>query len=147
MTLKTYDLTLDGERVISLRLTSAKLAEFCEKHGVEGAAPSVSVLNAVNSQSAKLALLTAALNYPGAPVGQTKNGAELLDTLIDAGYDASDIDGLIAELAIRSGIIPQANAEDLRAAMEVAGSIQVNRLLTLLNGKHLEDAEPEENPQ
>lgn len=149
--MKTYDIMLKSGEQISLRLSARALSNFVREHGIEGAPPVLSVLNAVDSLDATIALLTAAMKYPGAVVNMAvPDGASLLDALADEGRGDLYVRGLIVQLAQDAGLLTDADAAELADAMVdnvSALTRQMVRALKLAGSEvQTEAAGAEENP-
>lgn len=151
MSLKTYELRLECGKTVHLRLTSRALSNFIEKHGIEGAAPVVSVINAVNSLEATIALLSAAMRYPGAVVDKDiSTGAELIDLLADEDKGDIFLKGLVVQLARDAGLLDDAGASELANAMGANSALVVTKIAQLLRldggGEESQTPEDGENP-
>lgn len=150
--MKTYDLHLECGKTVSLRLTSRAISAFIKEHGINGAAPLVSVINAANSMEATIALLTAAMRYPGAVQDMSvPTGAELIDLLADEGRGDVYLKRLVVQLALDAGLLDGDAAAELAQAMADNSGIVVSQMAKLLRqagdgGETSDGEEPEENP-
>lgn len=131
--MKTFDLNLEGDKIVSLRLTSQALSKYIKEHGIPGAAPVVSVLNAVNDLDALMALLTAAMRYKGAVADKDiPTGGELLDLLADEDRGDLYVRGLVVRLALDAGLLDEAGAHELEEAMAANSALVVSKVAQLL---------------
>ena len=146
--MKTYEIQLNSGKTVTLRLTSRALSSYIKEHGLPGAAPLVSVMNAVNDMDALIALLSAAMRYPGAVVDkEVATGAELLDALADEDKGDVYIKGLVVQLARDAGLVDDKGAKDLADAAGANSAQLVSKIAALLRLDGVEEeAQEEENP-
>lgn len=146
--MKTYEIQLNSGKTVTLRLTSRALSSYIKEHGLPGAAPLVSVMNAVNDMDALIALLSAAMRYPGAVVDkELATGAELLDALADEDKGDVYIKGLVVQLARDAGLVDDQGAKDLADAAGANSAQLVSKIAALLRLDGVdEEAQEEENP-
>lgn len=145
--MKTYEIQLNSGKTVTLRLTSRALSAYIKEHGLPGAAPLVSVMNAVNDMDALIALLTAAMRYPGAVVDkELATGAELLDALADEDKGDVYIKGLVVQLARDAGLVDDQGAKELADAAGANSTQLVSKIAALLRLDGVEEEAQEENP-
>lgn len=146
--MKTYEIQLNSGKTVTLRLTSRALSNYIKEHGLPGAAPLVSVMNAVNDMDALIALLTAAMRYPGSVVDkELATGAELLDALADEDKGDVYIKGLVVQLARDAGLVDDQGAKELADAAGANSAQLVSKIAALLRLDGVdEEAQEEENP-
>lgn len=146
--MKTYEIQLNSGKAVTLRLTSRALSNYIKEHGLPGAAPLVSVMNAVNDMDALIALLTAAMRYPGSVVDkELATGAELLDALADEDKGDVYIKGLVVQLARDAGLVNDQGAKELADAAGANSAQLVSKIAALLRLDGVEEeAQEEENP-
>lgn len=145
--LKTYDITLEDNTVLRLRLTSRALSNYIKAHGIDGAAPVVSVLNAVNSIDAQIALFTAALKCDSKNAIQ--DGAVLIDRLNDEDRGDAYRRGLITYLAAGAGLITLDKLSEVLEATVQDGEELLSKVLSFLRHEPFQSeasASAEENP-
>ena len=146
--MKTYEIQLNSGKTVTLRLTSRALSNYIKEHGLPGAAPLVSVMNAVNDMDALIALLSAAMRYPGSVVDkEISTGAELLDALADEDKGDVYIKGLVVQLARDAGLVDDQGAKELADAAGANSAQLVSKIAALLRLDGVEEeAQEEENP-
>ena len=146
--MKTYEIQLNSGKTVTLRLTSRALSNYIKEHGLPGAAPLVSVMNAVNDMDALIALLTAAMRYPSSVVDkELATGAELLDALADEDKGDVYIKGLVVQLARDAGLVDDQGAKELADAAGANSAQLVSKIAALLRLDGVEEeAQEEENP-
>ena len=98
--MRCYEITLNDDTHIQLRLTSAKLEWYLKETQSDQQNPLLGVLDAVAILGNRIKLLTAALQWPK-NTNTVKDGAELLDLLLDDGMAPSEISNMILKLALR----------------------------------------------
>ena len=142
MSLNVHNIDVGGQQY-TLRLTSKALLNFNLKHGVEGNTPTIAVLGAVSDVSARIDLLSAALQHPENRNG-IKDGAALLDLMADdAEWGREKINDLILQLAVECGLLDATEAGELLDAVVENNRKTIYTLQRLLVGKQPEDAAPE----
>lgn len=137
MSLNVHELNLGGETV-TLRLTTKAIGSYVLKHGVEGAPPIVSVLNAIDDLGARCSLLTGALTHPDNR-NKVKSGEDLLDRLADAGWNGTEVTDLILTLAHEAGLLSEENATRLSQAAEDNAASTMDKLVALLQGQEVKN--------
>ena len=142
--MKTFDITLASGKQVSLRLTSRAISNYVKEHGIEGAAPVVSIMSAVDNMESTIALLSAAMRYPGATVDMAlSDGAALIDALADEGHGNTYVRGLIVQLAQDAGLLTADEAAEVAKAMADNSATVAHQLVQLLRG----EAEPGEQQE
>lgn len=145
--MRCYDIIL-GEEQVQLRLTTAKLEEFLKKTDGDKNNPILAVLDALTLLSNRVALLTAALQWPGNK-NTIKNGAELLDRLLDNGVKPREISNMILELAAMAGLLDEEELEGMMEANRLGSEKFQQAILDMMAGKTTdaqEEAQDTESP-
>lgn len=145
--MRTYDVTLNDGKVYHLRLTALATSTFLKKHGMEGSAPWVGVISAVDSMEKQIDLFNAALHYPKATC--QPSGADFVDLLTDMDYDEAFRRDLVVEIAHASGLVNDELKAELLEALNQNADMVRKSMIAMLTGKEAEvDSEPEaaENP-
>ena len=142
MSLKVVEISV-GEKMLTLRLTSRAIMNYCKKHGSEGGSPVIAVLEAVNNIEARADLLTAALGHPDNH-NEIKDGYKLLDMMADSGsWDRHIINDTILELARQSGLLTDEDYLSLIEPVRENGEKLISTMARLLSGKPVEDTAPD----
>lgn len=151
MSLKVVEISV-GEKMLTLRLTSRAIMNYCKKYGSDGGSPVIAVLEAVNNIEARADLLTAALGHPDNH-NEIKDGYKLLDMMADSGsWDRHIINDTILELARQSGLLTDEDYLSLIDPVRENGEKLISTMARLLSGKPVVDTSPdaqgeqEENP-
>lgn len=113
--MRCYEITLNDDTHIQLRLTSAKLEWYLKETQSDQQNPLLGVLDAVAILGKRIKLLTAALQWPK-NTNTVKDGAELLDLLLDDGMAPSEISDMILKLACQAGLMEENELESMMAA-------------------------------
>lgn len=113
--MRCYEITLNDDTHIQLRLTSAKLEWYLKETQSDQQNPLLGVLDAVAILGKRIKLLTAALQWPK-NTNTVKDGAELLDLLLDDGMNPSEISNMILKLACQAGLMEEDELENMMAA-------------------------------
>lgn len=137
--------------ILQFRLTSRALSAYCKAHGIEGANPTVSVLSAVDDLDKQAALFRAALNWPDNQ-NSIRDGYELIDALVDAGWSDIDRQVLVANIALSAGLW-NGEADDLLKSVKTGAQSKAKTIAALISGKssdeddaETDNTEDEENP-
>lgn len=140
--MRTYDITLNDGKTYKFRLTALATSTFLKKHSMEGSAPWVGVISAVDSMEKQIDLINAALHYPKAPC--QPSGADFVDMLTDMDYDESFRRDLVVEIAHASGLVDDDLKAELLDALNQNAAIVRKSMIAMLTGKEAEvDSEPE----
>lgn len=132
--MRCYEITLNDDTHIQLRLTSAKLEWYLKETQSDQQNPLLGVLDAVAILGKRIKLLTAALQWPK-NTNTVKDGAELLDLLLDDGMAPSEISDMILKLACQAGLMEENELESMMAA-NAEGAVKFrNALRDFLAGK------------
>ena len=134
--LNVKTIKLDEGKDVTLRLTSKALCAFIKSHGVQDAPVMVSILSAIDNLESRIGLFTKALNHTDNK-NTVKDGETLLDYLADLGYNRSDVNRLIMELAQEAGLVTREEMDSLLEAAEENGSNTLNSMVRLLKGEKL----------
>lgn len=113
--MRCYEITLNDDIHVQLRLTAAKLEWYLKETTGDQQNPLLGVLDAVAILGKRIKLLTAALQWPGNE-NTVKDGAALLDKLLDDGVRPKEISNMILELACQAGLMEEEELEDMMAA-------------------------------
>lgn len=120
--MRCYEITLNDGTSVQLRLTAAKLEWYLKETQSDQQNPLLGVLDAVAILGKRIKLLTAALQWPKNP-NTVKDGAELLDLLLDDGMKPSEISDMILKLACQAGLMEDDELENMMAA-NAAGTVK-----------------------
>lgn len=120
--MRCYEITLNDDTHVQLRLTAAKLEWYLKETKGDQQNPLLGVLDAVAILGKRIKLLTAALQWPGNE-NTVKDGAALLDKLLDDGVRPREISNMILELACQAGLMEEEELEDMMAA-NAEGSVK-----------------------
>lgn len=132
---------------VTMRLSAQALAQHCKDYGKPGENPVVCVMEAVDDMSAKISLMTKALNHKGND-NLIRNGADLLDLMADNGMGQDAANHMILTMARTCG---QLTDEEL-AKLEGAINGRITKIVNLFAGEVADDSKPapqdaeEENP-
>lgn len=132
--MRCYEITLNDDTHIQLRLTSAKLEWYLKETQSDQQNPLLGVLDAVAILGKRIKLLTAALQWPK-NTNTVKDGAELLDLLLDDGMAPSEISDMILKLACQAGLMEENELESMMAANAVGTVKFRDALRDFLAGK------------
>lgn len=113
--MRCCEITLNDGTPIQLRLTSAKLEWYLKETQSDQQNPLLGVLDAVAILGKRIKLLTAALQWPK-NTNTVKDGAELLDLLLDDGVKPSEISDMILKLACQAGLMEEDELDNMMAA-------------------------------
>lgn len=113
--MRCYEITLNDDTHIQLRLTAARLEWYLKETQSDQQNPLLGVLDAVAILGKRIKLLTAALQWPK-NANPVKDGAELLDLLLDDGVKPSEISDMILKLACQAGLMEEDELENMMAA-------------------------------
>lgn len=138
-------ISLSGEDV-TLRLSAGKLQEFIKSGKNTEQTPLLAVLDALDTLERKAALLTAALQHKG-NANAIKNGYDLLDELVDNGWNDNKIRHLIVDLAAASGLTDAEDTAAVHDAVDKGLRKFVDTVATVLAGENPEKPETPETPQ
>lgn len=141
--MRCYEITLKDDTHVQLRLTAAKLEWYLKETKSDQQNPLLGVLDAVAILGKRIKLLTAALQWPKNS-NTVKDGAELLDLLLDDGVTPREISNMILELACQAGLMEEAELEDMMEANAEGASKFRDAIRDFLAGK--EPAGAAENP-
>ena len=150
--MRLYEIAL-GDDVIQLRLTTAKLEAYLKNTDSDQNNPLIGVLDAMTLLPKRVKLLTAALQWPGNQ-NTIKDGADLLDKLLDDGKKPSQISDMILELAAMAGLMEDADLASMIEANRQGNDKFRKALLDMMAGKEpadaadpaVPDSQAEENP-
>lgn len=150
--MRLYEIAL-GEDVIQLRLTTAKLEAYLKNTDSDQNNPLIGVLDAMTLLPKRVKLLTAALQWPGNQ-NKIKDGADLLDKLLDDGKKPSQISDMILELAAMAGLMEEDDLASMIEANRQGNNKFRQALLGMMAGKEpagtadpaAPDPQAEENP-
>ena len=132
--MRCYEIKRNDDTHIQLRLTSAKLEWYLKETQSDQQNPLLGVLDAVAILGKRIKLLTAALQWPK-NTNTVKDGAELLDLLLDDGMAPSEISDMILKLACQAGLMEENELESMMAA-NAEGAVKFrNALRDFLAGK------------
>lgn len=115
--MRCYEITIGDGVQVQLRLTAAKLEWYLKETGGDQQNPLLGVLDAVAILGKRIKLLTAALQWQGNK-NTVKDGASLLDGLLDDGVTPHEISSMILQLACQAGLMEEDELEDMLAANE-----------------------------
>lgn len=150
--MRLYEIAL-GEDIIQLRLTTAKLEAYLKNTDSDQNNPLIGVLDAMTLLPKRVKLLTAALQWPGNQ-NKIKDGADLLDKLLDDGKKPSQISDMILELAAMAGLMEDDDLASMIEANRQGNGKFRKALLDMMAGKEpagaadpaAPDPQAEENP-
>lgn len=140
--MRCIELTVDN-RVVQLRLTTAKLQQYLKNNDGDKQNPLICVVDALSNLDKRISLFTQALQWPG-NTNEIKNGADLLDLLHDDGMKPTEINRLIFQLASQAGLIDEEDLEDMIAAADL-GDVRFTRVMCSLLAA--EEPEQQKEPQ
>lgn len=129
---------------VTLRLSAGKLQEFIKSSKNTEQTPLLAVLDALDTLERKAALLTAALQHKG-NANTIKNGYDLLDELVDNGWNDNKIRHLIVDLTSASGLIDTEDTQAIHDAVDKGIRKFVDTVATVLAGEKPD--EPETPPE
>ena len=132
--MRCYEITLKDDTHVQLRLTAAKLEWYLKETKSDQQNPLLGVLDAVAILGKRIKLLTAALQWPK-NANTVKDGAELLDLLLDDGVTPREISNMILELACQAGLIEEEELEDMMEANAEGSSKFRDAIRDFLAGK------------
>lgn len=101
----------DGTQV-QLRLTTGKLEQYLSQVNGSNENPLLAVLDAMTILPKRIKLFSAALQWPDNK-NTIKNGAELLDRLLDEGMTAREIRNMVLQMAAQAGLADEDQLEDM----------------------------------
>lgn len=140
--MRCIELTV-GNRVVQLRLTTAKLQQYLKNNDGDKQNPLICVVDALSNLDKRISLFTQALQWPG-NTNEIKNGADLLDLLHDDGMKPTEVNRLIFQLACQAGLIDEEDLEDMIAAADL-GDVRFTRVMCSLLAA--EEPEQKKEPQ
>lgn len=127
------------EEEFQLRLTTAKLEEYLKNTDGDQNNPLIGVLDAMSLLPKRIRLFTAALQWPGNQ-NTVKNGAELLDRLLDDGVKPREISNIILELAAMAGLMDEDELEDMMKANQLGTEKFTKAIMDMMAGREPEQA-------
>ena len=101
----------DGSQV-QLRLTTGKLEQYLSQVNGSNENPLLAVLDAMTILPKRIKLFTAALQWPDNK-NTIKNGAELLDRLLDEGVTAREIRNMVLQMAAQAGLADEDQLDEM----------------------------------
>lgn len=140
--MRCIELTV-GNRMVQLRLTTAKLQQYLKNNDGDKQNPLICVVDALSNLDKRISLFTQALQFPGNN-NEIKNGADLLDLLHDDGMKPTEVNRLIFQLACQAGLIDEEDLEDMIAAADL-GDVRFTRVMCSLLAA--EEPEQQKSPQ
>ena len=140
--MRCIELTV-GNRMVQLRLTTAKLQQYLKNNDGDKQNPLICVVDALSNLDKRISLFTQALQWPG-NTNEIKNGADLLDILHDDGMQPQEVNRLIFQLACQAGLIDAEDLEDMIAAADL-GDVRFTRVMCSLLAA--EEPEQQKAPQ
>lgn len=136
---------------ITLRLTASGLATYAEAIGAGGNS-FFAIMDALDDLQKQGRLFTAALTYKGHNNTVT-DGMDLVDMMADAEWEPIKKKELIIQLAQKSGVVGNADAARLQAAVKSGSEKLYDTAVAVLSGdmskleNNTQNAEnPDENP-
>lgn len=147
MARKMYEIELKDGTALRLRLTARALNAWLENHNLQGMAPVVGVLSAVDNFGAMSALFNAALKCDERNAIQS--GDELIDTLIDDGKGMDYCRRLVVLLAAGCGLLAPSAVEQVLTDLDTSQAVKLQAIHSVLTGEPLPETaggEEEENP-
>ena len=142
--MRCIELTVEN-RVVQLRLTTAKLQQYLKNNDGDKQNPLICVVDALSNLDKRISLFTQALQWPG-NTNEIKNGADLLDLLHDDGMKPTEVNRLIFQLACQAGLIDEENLENMISAAHL-GDVRFTRVMCSLLAAEApeQQKEPQEN--
>ena len=140
--MRCIELTVEN-RMVQLRLTTAKLQQYLKNNDGDKQNPLICVVDALSNLDKRISLFTQALQWPG-NTNEIKNGADLLDMLHDDGMQPQEINRLIFQLACQAGLIDEEDLEYMIAAADL-GDVRFTRVMCSLLAA--EEPEQQKEPQ
>lgn len=131
------------EEEFQLRLTTAKLEEYLKNTDGDQNNPLIGVLDAMTLLPKRIKLFTAALQWPENK-NRVKNGAELLDKLLDDGVKPREISNIILELAAMAGLMDEDELEGMMQANQLGTEKFTKAIMDMMAGREPEKAAPAE---
>lgn len=143
------EILLEDGTQVQLRLTTGKLEEYLNKVGAGDQNALLGVLDAMTLLPKRIKLFSAALQWPGNK-NTIKDGATLLDRLLDEGLTARDISNMVLQLAAQAGLIEEEQLDELIQSAQKGDKRFFEIISSSMAGKEPEaaneNAEGTENP-
>lgn len=138
--MRYYTVKIQDEE-FQLRLTTAKLEEYLKNTEGDQNNPLIGVLDAMTLLPKRIKLFTAALQWPENR-NKVKNGAELLDKLLDDGVKPREISNIILELAAMAGLLEEEELEGMMEANRQGTEKFTQAIMDMMAGREPEQAAP-----
>lgn len=106
------EILLEDGTQVQLRLTTGKLEQYLSQVNGSNENPLLAVLDAMTLLPKRIKLFTAALQWPENK-NTIKNGADLLDRLLDEGVTAREIRNMVLQMAAQAGLVDEDQLEEM----------------------------------
>ena len=106
------EILLEDGTQVQLRLTTGKLEQYLSQVNGSDGNPLLAVLDAMTILPKRIKLFSAALQWPDNK-NTIKNGAELLDRLLDEGVTAREIRNMVLQMAAQAGLVDEDQLDEM----------------------------------
>ena len=106
------EILLEDGTQVQLRLTTGKLEQYLSQVNGSDENPLLAVLDAMTILPKRIKLFTAALQWTGNK-NTIKDGAVLLDRLLDEGITAREIRNMVLQMAAQAGLVDEDQLDEM----------------------------------
>lgn len=106
------EILLEDGTQVQLRLTTGKLEQYLSQVNGSNENPLLAVLDAMTILPKRIKLFTAALQWTGNK-NTIKDGAVLLDRLLDEGITAREIRNMVLQMAAQAGLVDEDQLDEM----------------------------------
>ena len=134
------EVLLDDGTQVQLRLTTGKLEQYLSQVNGSNATPLLAVLDAMTILPKRIKLFTAALQWTGNK-NTIKDGAVLLDRLLDEGITAREIRNMVLQMAAQAGLVDEDQLDEMIQSAQEGDEKFFSLISGTLAGKDVAGAE------
>ena len=134
------EILLEDGTQVQLRLTTAKLEQYLSQVNGSDENPLLAVLDAMTILPKRIKLFTAALQWTGNK-NTIKDGAVLLDRLLDEGITAREIRNMVLQMAAQAGLVDEDQLDEMIQSAQEGDEKFFSLISGTLAGKDVAGAE------
>ena len=134
------EILLEDGTQVQLRLTTGKLEQYLSQVNGSNENPLLAVLDAMTILPKRIKLFTAALQWTGNK-NTIKDGAVLLDRLLDEGVTAREIRNMVLQIAAQAGLVDEDQLDEMTQSAQEGDEKFFALISGTLAGKDVAGAE------